>query len=459
MKKLAVLVFLLFLLFASVSAINLGVEKTSSNEVMIYNINEPAVLDLKIKNLGSSDNFQFYNLLGFSMFPGGTVQIAGGETKNVQIIIYPREDLNYHGFYTFEYFIQGQNGEKISEKATIKIIDLSDAFEVGSGDISPETNSIDIYISNKVNFDFDDLDLKFESAFFKIDESFSLKAYEEKSFKVQLDKEDFEKLMAGFYTLSANVVFKEKTAEVEGVIKFVEKDLLVTSEESYGLIINTLAIEKKNDGNVLAKSETVVKKNIISRLFATFNPEPDSADRHGFFVYYTWESEIKPGESLKINIKTNWLFPLLVIFFVATIVFLAKQYSRTNIVLSKRVSFIRSKGGEFALKISLFVNAKKHVERVNVVDRIPPLASVYERFGGERPARFDEKTKRIEWELGNMDAGERRVLSYVIYSKVGVMGTFTLPGATAVYEKDGEIHEVESNRAFFIAEQRGKNIE
>ena len=93
------------------------------------------------------------------------------------------------------------------------------------------------------------------------------------------------------------------------------------------------------------------------------------------------------------------------------------------------------------------------------MDRIPPLASVYERFGGERPARFDEKTKRIEWELGNMDAGERRVLSYVIYSKVGVMGTFTLPGATAVYEKDGEIHEVESNRAFFIAEQRGKNIE
>jgi len=59
--------------------------------------------------------------------------------------------------------------------------------------------------------------------------------------------------------------------------------------------------------------------------------------------------------------------------------------------------------------------------------------------------------------LGNMDKGEKRVLSYLIYSKVGVMGRFSLPEAAAVYEREGEIHEVESNKAFFVAEQRKRD--
>jgi len=57
-----------------------------------------------------------------------------------------------------------------------------------------------------------------------------------------------------------------------------------------------------------------------------------------------------------------------------------------------------------------------------------------------------------------MQPGESRVISYIIYSKVGVLGKFALPTATAIYEKDGNIHEAESNHAFFIAEQ-GRKVE
>jgi len=48
-------------------------------------------------------------------------------------------------------------------------------------------------------------------------------------------------------------------------------------------------------------------------------------------------------------------------------------------------------------------------------------------------------------------------MTYIIYSKVGVLGRFALPTATAIYEKEGNIHETESNKAFFMAEQvRGR---
>ena len=194
-------------------------------------------------------------------------------------------------------------------------------------------------------------------------------------------------------------------------------------------------------------------------MFTSFSPEPDSVDRNGFKVYYTWTKEIKPGETLEIAVKTNWLFPLLIVLFIVAIVLLAKQYSKTHLVLRKKVTFVKAKGGEFALKVSIFVNAKKYVERISVIDRLPPLVKIYEKFGKEEPTRVDEKNRRLEWNFEKLEAGEIRVLSYIIYSKIGIIGKFALPSATAVYEHEGNIHESESNKAFFVAEQRSGEIE
>ena len=136
------------------------------------------------------------------------------------------------------------------------------------------------------------------------------------------------------------------------------------------------------------------------------------------------------------------------------IVVLVRKYTGTSLVLRKRVSFVRAKGGEFALKVSIAAQAKKHIDRVNLVDRLPPLVSLHEKFLGEQPTRADEKNRRVEWNFESMQPGEIRIVSYIIYSKVGVFGKFELPTATAIFEKEGNIHEVESNKAFFISEQR-----
>jgi len=458
MKKLFILLVLVFVM-PSVLAINLIIEKQSSNEVIIQGLNEPATFNLKITNIGASDNLQFYNLLGFSMAPKGTVQINNDEIKEIKLMVYSRENFDLRGFYTFEYFIRGQDSTEISQRLTIKIVDLEDVFEIGSGEIDPESNSMEIYIHNKENFNFEDINVKFNSVFFDFEENFQLGENERKTFDVQLNKEDFKKLIAGFYTLNAEITVENLNVEIEGVIKFSEKDILTTTKRDYGIIINTQIIEKKNEGNVMVKSETVIKKNIISRLFTSFSPEPDVVERQGFNVYYTWGREIKPGESLEIVVKTNWLIPLLLVLFVVIIVALARYYSRTHLMLRKKVSFVKAKGGEFALKVSIVVNAKKHIERVSVIDRLPALVKIYERFGGEKPTRINEKTRRIEWDLDKLEEGETRVLSYIIYSKIGVMGKFALPETTAIYEHEGKIHESSSNKVFFIAEQRKGEVE
>lgn len=458
MKKLFVLL-ILVLVLPSVLAINLVVEKQSSNEVMIQDLSEPAVFDLKITNTGESDSFQFYNLLGFSMAPKGTVQINKGDTKEIKLMVYPREGFDLRGFYTFEYFIRGQDSTEISQKLMMKIVELENAFEIGSGEIDPESNSMEIYIHNKEKFDFKDINVNFSSVFFDFEENFQLGANEKKIFDVQLNKEDFKKLIAGFYTLNAELTVEDLNTKIEGIIEFSEKDILEVTKKNYGIIINTQIIEKKNKGNVLVESEIAIKKNIISRLFTSFNPEPDIVERKGFIVNYMWYGEIKPGETLEVVIKTNWIIPLILAFFVILIVALTKYYSRTDLILRKKVSFVKAKGGEFALKVSIIVHSKKHVERVNVIDRLPSLVKIYEKFGGEKPTRVNEKGKRIEWDLDKLDAGETRVLSYIIYSKIGVVGKFALPEATSIYEHEGKIHESSSNKIFFIAEQRKGEVE
>jgi len=459
MKKILISFLITLLILPLVLAINIDVNSQEKEVVMVPELNKPVILNLKITNNGPSDSFQFYNLLGFVMSPTEKISITSGETKEIQLKIYPREEFNYKGFYTFQYSIRGQDSTETKEEVMIKIIDLEDAFEIGSGEVDSESNSISIYIHNKENFDFGEISTKFSSAFFNMEEKFILGPSERKYFTIQLNKEDFKKLMAGFYTLNAEISVEDKKTKIEGVIKFVEKDIVKTKAEEYGLIINTKITEKINEGNVIANVEINMEKNIISRLFTTFSPEPDIVERNGLVVQYSWSKELKPGESLRVVVKTNWLFPFIVILLIVAIVILTKQYSKTNLVLRKRVSFVNAKGGEFALKVSILVNAKAYIEKVNIMDRLPPLVKLYHRFGPEAPSKIDEKTKRIQWNFEKLEAGETRILSYIIYSKVGVLGRFALPSTIGIYEKEGETHESESNKTFFVADQMKRTSE
>ncbi len=457
MKKIFVLLFILLLL-PSLSAISLRVEKQSTDEVLVPGLGS-TFFDLKITNLGPDDYFEFYNLLGFNMYPVGTIYIPYGQSITTQLEISPIGDLPYRGPYTFDYYLQGQDGTDQKERLTFRISDLDDSFELGSGEVDPEANSMQVYIYNKVNFDFGEMNAKFSSVFFEFEENFTLGPNERKEFSVGLNSEDFSRLMAGFYTMTADITVRDQTTTQEGSINFVEKDILTSTQKEYGWVINTQLIRKTNEGNIVVPTETLVTKSIISRLFTSFSPEPDSVERDGFSVNYRWVKELSPGETVEIAVKTNWLFPLLIIIFILIIVIAAKQYTTTNVTLRKRVSFVRAKGADFGLKVSISVNARKYVEKINVIDRLPPLVKIYEKFGIEKPTRINHKNRTLEWNFEKLEAGETRILSYIIYSKVGVLGRFALPSATAIYEREGSIKESESNKAFFVAEQRRRDIQ
>lgn len=440
-----------------ISSLELNV-KPGESTAMIMDFNDPSVTNLQITT-DQTTSLSIYNLLGFEMEPSEKIAFTDGKTQNVELKIYPRSGIKYRGFYTLTYYLKDSYGDDIPKQVTFKITDLKDAFEIGAESFDPESNTLKIYFYNKENFNFTSIKARFSSPFFEFERTFSMAPYEKKTFEVQLNKEDYKKLLAGFYTAEAEVTTKEKTATVIGTLEFKEKNIVTTTSNDLGLIVSTKTITKTNEGNVPTLVEMSLTKNIISRLFTTISPEPTKVARHGFSVDYTWNKEIQPGESLDVVVKTNWLYPFLIILLIIGIIAGVKQLSKTDVAIRKKVSFVNAKGGEFALKVTIAVSAKRYVEKVNVIDRLPPLVKLYEKFGAEKPTRTDEKNRRLEWTFNVMDKGETRYISYVIYSKVGVLGKFALPPTTAVYEREGKVKEVFSNRAFFVAEQRSKDLE
>ena len=359
MKKILLFLAMAFLILPMVLAISVDVEKTSSKDVLIRDVNLPVIVSLDVTNNGEGDSFQFVNLLGFPMLPVEAVQIGPGETKEVKLTIYPRENFNYLGFYKFEYNIIGSDSSIVTENFILNMIELSDAFEVGSEEFNENESQIKLYIENKNNFNFGEIHAKFYSPFFEFEEDFEIGAFEKVEFDVDLKKEDFEKVMAGFYTLEVEIDIDGEVADFEGLINFEELDSLITRDRDFGWLIDTRIVEKINEGNIISSAEVVLNKNILSRLFTSLSPDPYSVDRDGLSVEYTWKTVLNPGERLEVVVKTNWLFPLLIIILVVGIVAFARKYSKTNVVLRKKVSFVKAKGGEFALKVSIFVKARK----------------------------------------------------------------------------------------------------
>ena len=76
---------------------------------------------------------------------------------------------------------------------------------------------------------------------------------------------------------------------------------------------------------------------------------------------------------------------------------------------------------------------------------------LYHQFG-IKPHIIDESARKLTWQIGHLNAGETRVFSYVVYSKMRVLGNFHLPLASATCAVNGKPLHVSSNQTAFVSE-------
>jgi len=446
-------IFVSLVSLTGVFAIDLNVEAFPVSNSFIVDLNEPATFDLVIENLGDSNSFEVFTSIGIDILPNTTFYIDSGTSKKIRIFAIPQKALqSKKGFFTFQYLIRNSVSEIQRETLTINIIDLDSVFRIIPGNMNPNSEVVIVSIKNTISRDFDNINIKMTSAFFDYEEKLSLNGFEIKEIEIPVNIEKIKGLAAGSYLVNSVIEVDGKSANKEAILKFLEQEDIDFDEFFSGLIKREQTVVRHNVGNVEKEIIITVERDLISSLFVNFNIAPSYSSFEGFKRVYVWEREIVPNEELKIVIVTNWFYPIFIILLIGGLIFLRRKYIANDLILKKKVSFVRTKGGQFALKIMLRVKSKKFVERISIVDKLPPLVELYNKFGAVSPDEIDLKNRRLKWEIESLNEGEERIFSYIIYSKIGVVGRFELPSARAIYEREGKIKEVDSNRSFFINE-------
>jgi len=448
--------FLIFvLLFLNlISAINLEINSKQISNSIIVELNDPAVFELTITNLEQADTFEIYSLIGIEFSPK-TIFIDSNKTKTIKIEVFPQTSIkSSRGSFPFEYNIKDSENNFQKQQLVINIMELKQAILIIPEPINPGTENIKIQLKNKATHSLDNLKLKLTSAFFNYEKTFSLNSSETINLNIPIESEKTKSLNAGQYLIKTQIELEGIKTEREDMIKFLKQEDIETIESEEGFIKKRNEIIKRNIGNVEKTIKITAKKNLISFLFTTLNKPTTDSEIKGFTKIYTWEKILIPGEEIKIIITTNWFFPIIIIILIIIIIFFVKKSIETDLSLRKKVTFVKTKGGQFALKITLRVKSKRFLERINVIDKLPHLVKLYDKFGSIHPDKIDIKNRRLEWNIENLSKDEERIFTYIIYSRIGVVGRFELPSAFTTYEKEGKLKRTVSNRSFFINEPK-----
>lgn len=450
-KGLFVIICATLLILPSLVAADISVEKKDKGSVVIAELDNPAVYDFTITNTGAPENIEFFTLVGIPLSPRGSFEIPSG-VSNLEVRAYPPANVRrVTGPYVFEYQIKGSATGLFKDTLSLTVVNLKDALILEPTEFKPGMRSLQLTIKNTQNTFLTNVKLDFSSAFFENQQTISLKPYESTTLTIPIDAEKARAHIAGKYILTAKATLDGVETPLEGVLTYKELKEVSEATDAQGFLIHKKTITRTNTGNIPTQDTVTISRDILTRLFTISSLEPVTVDRHSLYVTYNWNKELQPGESWTLTTTTNYTLPFVLLLLIIISVLAVQRYARTRVVTHKTVTYVRTKGGQFALKVRLTVKARAPVTNVQVIDRLPGMTKIYEKFGS-KPDRIDAATRRLFWSIQSLQAGEERVFSYIVYSTVTILGRFELPAAMVMYEHAGKTEETSSNRAFFISD-------
>ncbi len=455
-KRVLILALIVAMLLPGVLA-SLSVEKVDKGSVIISELNNPAVFNLTINNPDGPQQAEIYSFTGISFSPRGFFDIQTGP-NNLEMRVYPSQSiLSQRGLYNLQYQIKGTTSGITADSLQINIVGLKDALIMKSSDLNLGDDKLILQVTNTQNTNLENLNLDFSSLFFNESKTLSLTPYQSANVSIDINKDNIKSLSAGRYTFTVGVGLQSARVSVDGSLNYLPKEASTLYQSGRGFVLRQTNYTRTNTGNVPMTAQIQLTEDILSRLFTLNSADATQVNRHALYATYIWEKSLQPGESFSVISTTNYTLPLIFVLLIVVIALLVKLYTRTNLVADKRVSYVKTRGGEFALKVTIHVKAKKYVENIQLIDRLPGVAQLYEKFG-IMPDKFDKATKRLFWNIERLNAGEERVYSYIIYSKVRIVGRFELPPATLIYLRDGKTEQTLSNKAFFVTETNRSDI-
>ncbi|MBI2657467.1 hypothetical protein HYX08_02100 [Candidatus Woesearchaeota archaeon] len=304
-------------------------------------------------------------------------------------------------------------------------------------DIDPRDEfRIKIALNNQNVLDYPNLTIKIESNLFKDEIHIPLGPKEEKN--VELSKK-LDPMTPPQEDRLIIAIFKEGRLIVSPIVKEFKIREYLTQEElpkekSFLKIKRSIKVVSNNpDYSGTVKIETTPLKNLL----LTSSPRSELTKENGK-QYLTWNAELGKDNMMLIYVYENYR-PIVVIVILTGVAILLYFLFRSPIVVRKSIANIgMSEGGISEAKVVVRVKNRspKQIANIEVIDNLPNIAHVEKELsiGSMQPhaiLRHPKKGIMIKWNVESLEAGDERVLSYRMKSRLSILGEFNLPAATA----------------------------
>lgn len=429
----------------SIQAQAFTIDKKLVNDVVAIELTIPAKYNITIHNSGPASSYEFIALVDATITPQFTEVIPTGGSETVTMGFLPNYRVRYNIYYPF--YIRNDAGDTIKENVSVRMLPLSQIVsieipkQIGRNDVN-----LPVKITNKQNIDLGNVVVYVESTPIIASATVDLPANSTVTVNVPLGSTQLKVTEAGSYPFTVKLFLNneynysvEETSQLQEYAEIFEQTQIKRNFFGY-----VKTITRTNNGNIKQLITVDYKyANFIEKSFTSFNIEPSVRETGKS----TWEKQLAPGETFVVIADTNYTIPIVIVVVIVIAVVAYIMFKRRKVIVSKKALRVKTKGGEFAVKIVVLLKniSNKEVSNLTLIDRLPPTTRLYEKFGSVRPDETDKF--KLTWKFPSLLPGEEIVTSYIIYSKINMIGAIELPSASLSFTGDkGKRYTTNSNK-------------
>lgn len=228
----------------------------------------------------------------------------------------------------------------------------------------------------------------------------------------------------------------------------------------YNILFSKVTISVVNEGNVDMLPFTVTQ-SIPKFAQSLFDPdvEPLTTDSSGNRIIYTWSvPQLAPGGQYTITYNIAIWRLLLTLGIVTGIGYGAYRWlAKPRIGKLTRHEGEITKGKDIIVMLEVKNRAMHEIKDVEVIDIVPQIARVVDRFDTLRPsAKRVAGGIQLKWNLSSMKAGEERILTYRIRPIVDVIGHLNLPQAQMIYLSRNKVRKASASKQTLVKAEIGQ---
>lgn len=434
---------------------------------------ETASFRVYIVNLGSITDTYDLSFTGGGRWVIGTdpvyhmsgISIDASQSETTKVLLTPKEELS-PGRYVFPFTIGSDNTHEEQDFEFVFTItsgvdysgylpSLNIDVDISSKIDPREENILTVYINNRNPLDIPNLLIDIQSELYSTQRVVPLAGHEQITEEFSIPYDPNQSPVTDMFEISVtsdDYTFGPLRKEIE-IISYSDFDYELIEEKEFLKTTQTYAFT--NNGNTADSDTFTLETSFFSQLFTRASPKASVIKEDGK-RYYQWEMTLEAGESTPITLTRNYR-TLAAVILVILIGILAYYIFRSPVIAKKQAKILRmhEHSGISKMKVLLHVKNRtgKVIDHVLVTDRIPQIAEVIKQFevGTLKPEKMISHKKEgvlLRWTFSQLEPYEERIITYMVKSKLDIVGGFSLPSAMVKFKnKKGKFVKAFSNKA------------